>query len=84
MASMFRHFHNFRTYNHTPDAINPIGLINATGAILLVFTNKLFTSLYFMFSCYKCFADEATLLDHIPKHKESKHLKVHNFFIFLF
>lgn len=28
-------------------------------------------------SCYKCFADEATLLDHIPKHKESKHLKVH-------
>uniref|UniRef100_A0A183CE33 Zinc finger protein rotund n=1 Tax=Globodera pallida TaxID=36090 RepID=A0A183CE33_GLOPA len=26
-------------------------------------------------SCYKCFADEATLLEHIPKHKESKHLK---------
>ncbi|CAI4232787.1 unnamed protein product [Auanema sp. JU1783] len=28
-------------------------------------------------SCYKCFADEQSLLDHIPKHKESKHLKVH-------
>ncbi|XP_022690589.1 zinc finger protein rotund-like, partial [Varroa jacobsoni] len=28
-------------------------------------------------SCYKCFADEASLLDHIPKHKESKHLKTH-------
>ncbi|CAI5442316.1 unnamed protein product [Caenorhabditis angaria] len=26
-------------------------------------------------SCYKCFADEQMLLDHIPKHKESKHLK---------
>lgn len=30
-----------------------------------------------MFSCYKCFTDEQTLLEHIPKHKESKHLKVH-------
>nr|CDK60411.1 Rotund [Euperipatoides kanangrensis] len=28
-------------------------------------------------SCYKCFADEASLLEHIPKHKESKHLKTH-------
>jgi hypothetical protein len=28
-------------------------------------------------SCYKCFTDEAALLDHIPKHKDSKHLKVH-------
>uniref|UniRef100_A0A914Z094 C2H2-type domain-containing protein n=1 Tax=Panagrolaimus superbus TaxID=310955 RepID=A0A914Z094_9BILA len=28
-------------------------------------------------SCYKCFNDEATLLEHIPKHKDSKHLKVH-------
>ena len=28
-------------------------------------------------SCYKCFHDEASLLDHIPKHKESKHLKTH-------
>ncbi|XP_015782578.1 zinc finger protein rotund isoform X2 [Tetranychus urticae] len=28
-------------------------------------------------SCYKCFTDEAALLDHIPKHKESKHLKTH-------
>lgn len=28
-------------------------------------------------SCYKCFTDEASLLDHIPKHKESKHLKTH-------
>ncbi|ODM99524.1 Zinc finger protein-likerotund [Orchesella cincta] len=28
-------------------------------------------------SCYKCFVDEASLLDHIPKHKESKHLKTH-------
>lgn len=28
-------------------------------------------------SCYKCFSDEASLLDHIPKHKESKHLKTH-------
>uniref|UniRef100_A0AC34QVZ3 C2H2-type domain-containing protein n=1 Tax=Panagrolaimus sp. JU765 TaxID=591449 RepID=A0AC34QVZ3_9BILA len=28
-------------------------------------------------SCYKCFNDEAALLEHIPKHKESKHLKVH-------
>uniref|UniRef100_A0A915N536 C2H2-type domain-containing protein n=1 Tax=Meloidogyne javanica TaxID=6303 RepID=A0A915N536_MELJA len=26
-------------------------------------------------SCYKCFADEQTLLEHIPRHKESKHLK---------
>ncbi|VDP02775.1 unnamed protein product [Soboliphyme baturini] len=31
----------------------------------------------FLFSCYKCFCDEQSLLDHIPKHKESKHLKVH-------
>ncbi|XP_074604527.1 uncharacterized protein LOC141857857 isoform X2 [Brevipalpus obovatus] len=28
-------------------------------------------------SCYKCFADESSLLEHIPKHKESKHLKTH-------
>ncbi|KAL7032563.1 hypothetical protein ACKWTF_007346 [Chironomus riparius] len=28
-------------------------------------------------SCYKCFNDETTLLQHIPKHKESKHLKTH-------
>ena len=28
-------------------------------------------------SCYKCFADETSLLEHIPKHKESKHLKTH-------
>ncbi|CAD5216968.1 unnamed protein product [Bursaphelenchus xylophilus] len=28
-------------------------------------------------SCYKCFNDETALLEHIPKHKESKHLKVH-------
>merc|ERR1719150_2544324 len=28
-------------------------------------------------SCYKCFHDEAALLEHIPKHKESKHLKTH-------
>jgi hypothetical protein len=28
-----------------------------------------------LFSCYKCFADERTLLEHIPRHKESKHLK---------
>lgn len=28
-----------------------------------------------MFSCYKCFTDETALLDHIPKHKDSKHLK---------
>ena len=28
-------------------------------------------------SCYKCFTDETTLLEHIPKHKDSKHLKVH-------
>ena len=28
-------------------------------------------------SCYKCFTDENSLLDHIPKHKESKHLKTH-------
>ncbi|XP_076365374.1 uncharacterized protein LOC143254306 isoform X3 [Tachypleus tridentatus] len=28
-------------------------------------------------SCYKCFTDEAGLLEHIPKHKESKHLKTH-------
>ncbi|XP_017144283.1 zinc finger protein squeeze [Drosophila miranda] len=28
-------------------------------------------------SCYKCFADEMTLLEHIPKHKDSKHLKTH-------
>ncbi|CAJ0587055.1 unnamed protein product, partial [Mesorhabditis spiculigera] len=28
-------------------------------------------------SCYKCFTDEQSLLEHIPKHKESKHLKVH-------
>jgi len=27
------------------------------------------------FSCYKCFSDEATLRDHIPKHNETKHLK---------
>lgn len=28
-------------------------------------------------SCYKCFQDEQALLEHIPKHKESKHLKTH-------
>ncbi|KAK2706450.1 zinc finger protein rotund-like isoform X2 [Artemia franciscana] len=28
-------------------------------------------------SCYKCFSDESSLLEHIPKHKESKHLKTH-------
>ncbi|CAL4104327.1 unnamed protein product [Meganyctiphanes norvegica] len=28
-------------------------------------------------SCYKCFSDEGSLLEHIPKHKESKHLKTH-------
>lgn len=28
-------------------------------------------------ACYKCFVDETALLDHIPKHKESKHLKTH-------
>ncbi|XP_055327052.1 zinc finger protein rotund-like [Sitodiplosis mosellana] len=28
-------------------------------------------------SCYKCFTDETALLEHIPKHKESKHLKTH-------
>ncbi|GMT14054.1 hypothetical protein PFISCL1PPCAC_5351, partial [Pristionchus fissidentatus] len=28
-------------------------------------------------SCYKCYSDEQSLLEHIPKHKESKHLKVH-------
>ena len=28
-------------------------------------------------SCYKCFADEQALLEHIPKHKESKHVKTH-------
>ncbi|KAG9508940.1 Zinc finger protein rotund, partial [Fragariocoptes setiger] len=26
-------------------------------------------------SCYKCFVDEQSLLDHIPRHLESKHLK---------
>ena len=28
-------------------------------------------------SCYKCFNDEVSLLEHIPRHKESKHLKTH-------
>lgn len=28
-------------------------------------------------SCYKCYATEQELLEHIPKHKESKHLKTH-------
>ena len=28
-------------------------------------------------SCYKCFHDEVALLEHIPKHKESKHIKTH-------
>ena len=28
-------------------------------------------------ACYKCFVDENALLEHIPKHKESKHLKTH-------
>jgi len=28
-------------------------------------------------SCYKCFSDEQSLFEHIPKHKESKHLKTH-------
>jgi len=28
-------------------------------------------------SCYKCFADEQSLFEHIPKHKESKHIKTH-------
>lgn len=28
-------------------------------------------------SCYKCFSDEASLLEHIPRHRDSKHLKTH-------
>lgn len=28
-------------------------------------------------SCYKCYADEQSLRDHIPKHSETKHLKTH-------
>ena len=28
-------------------------------------------------SCYKCFTEEAALLEHIPKHKDSKHVKTH-------
>uniref|UniRef100_A0AC35U795 Zinc finger protein rotund n=1 Tax=Rhabditophanes sp. KR3021 TaxID=114890 RepID=A0AC35U795_9BILA len=28
-------------------------------------------------SCYKCFTEENQLLEHIPKHQESKHLKKH-------
>ncbi|XP_060066813.1 zinc finger protein 77-like [Ylistrum balloti] len=28
-------------------------------------------------SCYKCYADEQGLRDHIPKHSETKHLKTH-------
>ncbi|XP_064459287.1 zinc finger protein rotund-like isoform X3 [Ornithodoros turicata] len=28
-------------------------------------------------SCYKCFVDEAGLLEHIPRHRDSKHLKTH-------
>ncbi|KAK8782040.1 hypothetical protein V5799_016620 [Amblyomma americanum] len=28
-------------------------------------------------SCYKCFALEAALIDHIPQHRSSKHLKTH-------
>ena len=28
-------------------------------------------------SCYKCFADESALRDHIPKHSATKHLKTH-------
>ena len=28
-------------------------------------------------SCYKCFADEMGLRQHIPKHSETKHLKTH-------
>ncbi|CAN7985866.1 unnamed protein product [Ixodes hexagonus] len=28
-------------------------------------------------SCYKCFSDEGSLLEHIPRHRDSKHLKTH-------
>lgn len=28
-------------------------------------------------SCYKCFTDEISLQEHIPKHRDSKHLKTH-------
>ena len=28
-------------------------------------------------SCYKCFVDEQSLREHIPKHSETKHLKTH-------
>ena len=28
-------------------------------------------------SCYKCFTDEPALLEHIPKHRDSKHVKTH-------
>lgn len=28
-------------------------------------------------SCYKCFADEQGLREHIPKHSETKHIKTH-------
>uniref|UniRef100_A0A0N5C1A8 Zinc finger protein rotund n=1 Tax=Strongyloides papillosus TaxID=174720 RepID=A0A0N5C1A8_STREA len=28
-------------------------------------------------SCYKCFSEESQLLEHIPKHQDSKHLKKH-------
>lgn len=36
-----------------------------------------FSIFHVFLSCYKCFTDEQALLDHIPKHKESKHLKIH-------
>ena len=28
-------------------------------------------------SCYKCFSDEQSLREHIPKHSETKHIKTH-------
>ena len=28
-------------------------------------------------SCYKCYADEQSLREHIPKHSDTKHLKTH-------
>jgi hypothetical protein len=74
----FRHFLNCRTFSRTLDAISQIGHTNATGSSPNFFDSSLTHHIIQLtnHSCYKCFVDEATLLEHIPKHKESKHLKV--------
>lgn len=62
----------------TLGVIRPTSPSSATGDLYKLRVSLEITGLTNVsFSCYKCFTDENSLLEHIPKHKESKHLKIH-------